>query len=151
MAALEHLMGLDFACCCLCCAVRSIFTHLLLHFIASDICKPGGRVCLGKTESLEYISTYFSTMYFHFCKNNNITHHWGNTFYKNEFKRLSHLPNLYHRGRHEHYYILQWDHKQNNQHKTWLMERDPNIKAAPGVFMAKHLEYFKMEIQVSPL
>lgn len=31
------------------------------------------------------------------------------------------------------------------------MERDPNIKAAPVVFMAKHLEYFKMEIQVSPL
>lgn len=31
------------------------------------------------------------------------------------------------------------------------MERDPNIKAAPGEFMAKHLEYFKMEIQVSPL
>lgn len=28
------------------------------------------------------------------------------------------------------------------------MQRDPNIKAAPGVFMAKHLEYLKMEIQV---
>lgn len=28
------------------------------------------------------------------------------------------------------------------------MQRDPNIEAAPGVLMAKHLEYFKTEIQV---
>lgn len=58
---------------------------------------------------------------------------------------LSHLPNLFHRGRNEHYYILRRDHKQNNQYKTWHMQRDPNIKAASSVFMAKHLEYFKME------
>lgn len=31
------------------------------------------------------------------------------------------------------------------------MQRHPNIKAAPSVFMAKHLEYFKMEIQVCTL
>lgn len=30
------------------------------------------------------------------------------------------------------------------------MQRDPDITAAPGGFIAKHLEFFKMEIEVSP-
>lgn len=30
------------------------------------------------------------------------------------------------------------------------MQRDPNITAVLGGFIAKHLEYFKMEIEVSP-
>lgn len=66
------------------------------------------------------------------------------------FFLLRHLLNLFRGSGNEHYYILQRDHKQNNQHKKWHMQRDPHIKAAPGVFMSKHLEYFKIEIQVCP-
>lgn len=75
-------------------------------------------------------------------------------FYKKIMSRIIagiHSSNLFHRGRNEHYYILRRDHKQNNQHKMWHIQGQPNIKAAPCVFMAKHLEYFKMEIQVCPL
>lgn len=106
-----------------------------------------------KTASLQYISTYFST-YFHSYKKKIISRIFEEIHSSRMSSKgfsLRHLPNLFHRGRNEHYYILLRDHKQSNQHKTWHMQRDPNIKAAPSVFMAKHLEYFRMEIQGCPL
>lgn len=146
-------MGLDFAVRCLHCPDRRIFMNLLLQ--------PRSIRPISVNQEVECVWEK--------------RHHWNNLFLNYAFAfleqkiyilciieeihssrmsskgfSLRRLRKIFHRGRNEHYHIPRRDHKQNNQHKMWHMQRDPNIKAAPGVFTAKHLEYFKMEIQVCP-